>query len=174
VIDPCHATVDWQKEYAAAFTTGSRPAYTHSTCAVLPVTTMGSTGKPIPAEQPSPLGDSGRASGTGATHRIGPKVHPSGATGFGSSRNKARLRARARKSYIVNGDMPGGFAPWRILPSTDPAASRTFVVNQDGTVHQKDLGKDTSTGRQDDGVQPGRLVGTRGDALAKPGRRAAN
>ena len=63
-------------------TTGSRLAYTHSTCAVLPVTRMGSTGKPIPARSPALWATWLLKRRRRATQRIRPKAHRSGATGF--------------------------------------------------------------------------------------------
>jgi hypothetical protein len=41
--------------------------------------------------------------------------------------------------------MPGGFALVAYPAKYGSSGVMTFVINQDGTVHQKDLGKDTST-----------------------------
>jgi len=47
------------------------------------------------------------------------------------------------KSYIVNGKMSGGFALVAWPAQYDATGVMTFVVNQDGTVRQKDLGPET-------------------------------
>jgi hypothetical protein len=49
------------------------------------------------------------------------------------------------KSYIVNGDMSGGFALVAWPAQFDATGVMTFIVNQDGVVYQKDLGPDTET-----------------------------
>jgi hypothetical protein len=50
-----------------------------------------------------------------------------------------------RKSYIVNGDMSGGFALLAYPAKYRSSGVMTFMVAQDGVVHQKDLGEDTAT-----------------------------
>jgi hypothetical protein len=46
-------------------------------------------------------------------------------------------------SYIVNGEMSGGFALIAYPAEYGRGGIMTFVVNQDGVVYQKDLGEDT-------------------------------
>jgi hypothetical protein len=48
-----------------------------------------------------------------------------------------------RKAYIVNGEMSGGFALVAWPAHYDESGVMTFVVSQDGVVHQKDLGPET-------------------------------
>jgi hypothetical protein len=50
-----------------------------------------------------------------------------------------------KKSYLVNGDMTGGFALLAYPAKYTFSGVMTFVVSQDGVVYQKDLGKDTAT-----------------------------
>jgi DUF2950 family protein len=50
-----------------------------------------------------------------------------------------------KKSYVVNGDMSGGFALLAYPARYAVSGVMTFVINQDGVVYQKDLGKDTAT-----------------------------
>lgn len=55
--------------------------------------------------------------------------------------------ASARKgarSYVVNGAMIGGFGMIAWPANYDVTGIQTFIVNQDGTVYQKDLGPDTA------------------------------
>jgi hypothetical protein len=48
------------------------------------------------------------------------------------------------KSYVVNGNLSGGFALVAWPAQYDASGIMTFVVNQDGVVRQKDLGADTA------------------------------
>ena len=47
------------------------------------------------------------------------------------------------KDYVVNGDMSGGFALIAWPAEYDVTGVMTFLVNEDGIVFQKDLGKTT-------------------------------
>ena len=47
------------------------------------------------------------------------------------------------KSYLVNGEMSGGFALVAWPAQYDATGVMTFIVNQDGVVHEKDLGSQT-------------------------------
>jgi hypothetical protein len=48
-------------------------------------------------------------------------------------------------SYVVNGEMSGGFAlvAWPVFHGA--SGVMTFVVNQDGVAYEKDLGAETKT-----------------------------
>ena len=50
-----------------------------------------------------------------------------------------------KKSYVMNGDMFGGFALLAYPAKYASSGVMTFVVGPDGVVYQKDLGKDTAT-----------------------------
>ena len=50
-----------------------------------------------------------------------------------------------KKSYVINGDMSGGFALLAYPAKYASSGVMTFVVGQDGVVYQKDLGKETAT-----------------------------
>jgi len=47
------------------------------------------------------------------------------------------------KDYVVNNRMIGGFALVAWPAIYDASGVMTFIVNQDGTIHQKDLGPST-------------------------------
>ena len=49
------------------------------------------------------------------------------------------------RSYIVKGEMSGGFALVAWPAQYDATGVMTFIVNQDGTVWERDLGPQTST-----------------------------
>jgi Protein of unknown function (DUF2950) len=48
------------------------------------------------------------------------------------------------KDYIANGEMSGGFALVAWPAQYDVTGVMTFIVNQDGRIHEKDLGPDTA------------------------------
>jgi hypothetical protein len=50
-----------------------------------------------------------------------------------------------KKSYVMNGDMSGGFALLAYPARYASSGVMTFVVGPEGVVYQKDLGKDTAT-----------------------------
>jgi len=80
-------------------------------------------GRPIGAEQPQPTGFHGYY------FKI---LTGQGAAGSGGA-----------KSYIVKGEMSGGFALVAWPAQYDATGVMTFIVNQDGTVRQRDLGPKT-------------------------------
>jgi hypothetical protein len=47
------------------------------------------------------------------------------------------------KAYVVNGKMTGGFAYVAYPAKYDDTGVKTFMINQDGVVYAKDLGKDS-------------------------------
>jgi predicted small lipoprotein YifL len=47
------------------------------------------------------------------------------------------------KNYVINGEMSGGFALVAWPADYDITGVMTFIVNHDGTLHEKDLGPDT-------------------------------
>jgi hypothetical protein len=51
----------------------------------------------------------------------------------------------AAKSYVVNGEMSGGFALVAWPAQYDVTGVMTFIVNRDGIVYQKDLGPETES-----------------------------
>ena len=82
-------------------------------------------GRPLGAEQPQPSGFHGYY------FKI---LTGQGAAGSGGA-----------KSYIVKGEMSGGFALVAWPAQYDATGIMTFIVNQDGTVRQRDLGPQTDT-----------------------------
>jgi hypothetical protein len=49
------------------------------------------------------------------------------------------------KPYVVNGKMTNGFAYVAYPSQYDDTGIKTFIVNQDGVVYEKNLGKDTTS-----------------------------
>jgi hypothetical protein len=58
-------------------------------------------------------------------------------------RRQGKNASDGAKSYIVNGKMTEGFAFAAYPAEYRSSGVMTFIVNQDGTVYQKDLGKNT-------------------------------
>ena len=66
------------------------------------------------------------------------------------------------RSYIVKGEMSRGFALVAWPAQYDATGVMTFIVNQDGTVRQQDLGPSNRRHRsKDDGLQSGQTPGFR-------------
>ncbi len=90
---------------------------------------------------------------------IGPLVAAAVAEGYAKEQNGAPTPYRGyyfhiltrqgkngsggEKSYIVNGKMTGGFAIVAYPAEYRSSGVMTFIVNQDGVVYEKDLGKKT-------------------------------
>ena len=92
----------------------------------------------------SPLGDlvaqaatEGRSAGGGNTPSAFNGYH------FKILTSQGKAAPGGAKNYIVKGDMSGGFALLAWPAQYDATGVMTFVVNQDGRVHQKDLGPDS-------------------------------
>jgi len=49
------------------------------------------------------------------------------------------------KPYVVNGKMTAGFAYLAYPAKYDDSGIKSFMINQQGVIYQKDLGKDTTT-----------------------------
>jgi hypothetical protein len=84
---------------------------------------------------------------------IGPLVASAATSGFAKSQNGEPtpyrgyyfhiLTADGSKSYITDGKMTGGFAFVAYPAEYRSSGVMTFIVNQDGVIYQKDLGKKT-------------------------------
>jgi Protein of unknown function (DUF2950) len=57
--------------------------------------------------------------------------------------NQGSAAKGGAKPYIVNGKMTGGFAYVGYPAKYGDTGIKTFIINQDGLIYQKDLGKDT-------------------------------
>ena len=145
VIDLCHAYVDWQKEYAARPHDGKPAGLYAQHLRSTPGHQDGLYWETNPGEQPSPLGDlAAQAADEGYAQN---RAEGSQFWGyrFRVLTEQGASAPGGKKSYIVNGDMPGGFALVAYPAKYGSSGVMTFVINQNGTVHQKDMGKDTST-----------------------------
>lgn len=58
--------------------------------------------------------------------------------------NQGSAAMGGAKPYIVNGKMTGGFAYIAYPAKYDDTGVKTFIINQNGVVYEKNLGKDTA------------------------------
>ena len=94
------------------------------------------------AEEPSPLGDlAAKASAEG--YRAGGKPKPYHGYYYRILKRQGSGAAGGAYDYVVNGKMIGGFALIAYPAQYGNSGIMTFMVNQDGTVFQKDFGERT-------------------------------
>jgi hypothetical protein len=94
----------------------------------------------------SPLGDLvAQAADEGRTFGGADRPQPAGFHGyyFKILTGQGAAAPGKARSYIVKGDMSGGFALVAWPAQYDATGVMTFIVNQDGTVHERDLGPQT-------------------------------
>jgi hypothetical protein len=94
-------------------------------------------------DDPSPLGElAARATAEG--YRIGGERAPFHGYYFKILTKQGPAAAGGAMDYVVNGKMIGGFALVAYPASYRNSGVMTFVVNHNGTIYQKDLGKHTA------------------------------
>jgi hypothetical protein len=96
-------------------------------------------------QKPSPLGDVVAQAAAEGRPVTGKAVQPSAFHGYYFKILTAQGSAApgGAKSYIVKGEMTGGFALVAWPAQYDATGIMTFIVNQDGVVREKDLGSGT-------------------------------
>ena len=105
---------------------------------------MVSTGRAKPGERRSPLGDLVAEAAAEGYDPNKPESSPFWGYHFRILTAQGPAAPGGKKSYVVNGDMTGGFALLAYPAKYAFSGVMTFVVGQDGVVYQKDLGKDTA------------------------------
>jgi hypothetical protein len=98
----------------------------------------------VRGQKRSPLGDL-VAQAAAQEHPIGTNAGPSTFQGyyFKILTDQGAAAPGGTKSYIVNGEMSGGFALVAWPAQYDVTGVMTFIVNRDGIVYQKDLGPES-------------------------------
>jgi hypothetical protein len=97
-----------------------------------------------PDEKPSPLGPLvARAGGEGYSGKVGGKAPYHGYL-YRILKSQGRHAPGGAYSYVVNGRMIGGFALVAYPAVYRASGVHTFVVNYDGVVYGKNLGKQTA------------------------------
>jgi len=145
-IATCRAYVTAQQRYAQQGHDG-KPAGVHATKLKSdPGKENGLYWPTARGQKRSPLGDLvAQAEGEGRTFGGAEHPQPTGFHGyyFKILTGQGAKAAGGAKSYLVKGEMSGGFALVAWPAQYDATGVMTFVVNQDGTVHERDLGPQT-------------------------------
>jgi hypothetical protein len=139
-IQVCQAYVDAQQEYAAQAHDGKPAGVYAQKIASTPGKHDGLYWKSEDPEQLSPLGELA-AEAAAEGYRI-VKGQPAAYHGY-----VFRIltgEGDSAGSYIVNGEMSGGFALLAIPAVYGSSGVMSFMVNQNGVVYEKDLGPNTT------------------------------
>ena len=95
-------------------------------------------------QPPSPLGPLfAVATAEGYTAKLR-ATHPSTAIYFQALKGQTDKAPGGAKEYMVDGKMSGGFALVAYPAEYGNSGVMTFIINQDGVLLQKDLGKSTT------------------------------
>jgi hypothetical protein len=142
-IDLCRDYVLMQNEYASQPRDGKLAGLYAQRLRSTPGRQDGLYWKVGPEERTSPLGDlMARAAAEGyEENKSG--VQPFWGYYFRVLTAQGAAAKGGARSYIVNGEMSGGFGLIAYPAEYGRGGIMTFVVNQDGIVYQKDLGPDT-------------------------------
>jgi hypothetical protein len=143
-IQTCLAIVDAQREYAAVDRDGDGLLEYAQKFGSTEGKTDGLYWEVKPGEKPSPLGPLvAKARGEGYSKAERPAPY----NGYFYRILKAQGQSArgGAYSYLVKGKMIGGFAIVAYPAVYRSSGVKTFIVNQDGVVYQKDLGPKTAT-----------------------------
>ena len=144
VIDLCRAYVLMQEEYASQPRDGKVAGLYAQKLRSAPGRQDGLYWKVGPEERTSPLGDLvAQAAAEGYDEDKSPSQQPFSGYHFRVLTAQGPAAKGGARSYIVNGEMSGGFALIAYPADYGQGGIMTFIVNQDGVVYQKDLGEDT-------------------------------
>ena len=143
-IQACLAYVDAQREYAAKDRDGDGLFEYAQKFWSTPGKKDGLYWEAKPGEEESPLGDfAARATGEGYK-KTSNKPVPYHGYFFRILKAQGRNAPGGAYDYIVNGRMIGGFGMIAHPANYGVSGVMTFVVNHDGIVYEKNLGKDTT------------------------------
>jgi hypothetical protein len=145
VISLCRAYVDSQREYAGEPHDG-KPA------GLFAQRIRSSAGRHdglywtrTAGQRRSPLGDLAAQAAAEGYGENRPSTTPLWGYHFRILTAQGEAAPGGRRSYIVNGEMPGGFALVAFPAKYQSSGVMTFIVNQNGIVYEKDLGRETAT-----------------------------
>jgi hypothetical protein len=97
-----------------------------------------------PGDPPSPLGDLAAEAASEGIVTENSSTAPFWGYHFRILTAQGKSAPGGAKSYIINGDMSGGYALIAYPARYGYSGVMTFIVNQSGVVYQKDLGPETS------------------------------
>jgi hypothetical protein len=143
-IQVCLAYVDAQREYAAKDRDGDGLFEYAQKFVSTPGKKDGLYWEAKPGEEESPLGDfAARAAGEGYK-KTSNKPVPYHGYYFRVLKAQGKNATGGAYDYLVNGRMIGGFGMVAYPAKYGVSGVMTFVVNHDGIVYEKNLGKDTT------------------------------
>jgi hypothetical protein len=145
VIGLCRAYVGMQREYASESHDGKPKGLFAQRLRSSPGRHDGLYWPKKPGQRHSPLGDLAAQATAEGYDENKPSSSPFRGYYYRVLTAQGDAAPGGRRSYIVNGDMSGGFALLAFPARYESSGVMTFMVNQDGIVYQKDLGPETPT-----------------------------
>jgi hypothetical protein len=143
VIDVCRDYVTMQKAYASQPRDGKLAGLYAQKFRSSPGRQDGLYWRVGTEETPSPLGDLVAQAVVEGYEENKPSSQPLWGYHFRVLTAQGAAAKGGAKSFIVNGEMSGGFGLVAYPAEYGRGGIMTFIVNQDGVVYQKDLGEDT-------------------------------
>jgi hypothetical protein len=144
VIDTCYALADAQTEYFSQPRDGGRTKQFAQKFLSDAGKQNGLYWESPQGQPPSPLGPL-VAFATAEGYNVKPNAHvPFHGYYFKMLLHQDSDVPSGAKEYVVNGKMTGGFAFVAYPAEYDNSGVMTFIINQDGVLLQKDLGKTTT------------------------------
>ncbi len=145
-IDVAHAYVDAQREYASENRGGREALEFTQKFLSAPEKQDGLYWPAKEGEEESPFGPLvARAASEGYRHGKNSQSTPFHGYYFRILKAQGKHADGGAFNYVVNGHMILGFALVAYPAQYGASGIMTFIVNQDGVVYQKNLGKDTAT-----------------------------
>jgi hypothetical protein len=144
VIDVCRDYVTAQKEYASQPRDGKLAGLYAQKFRSSPGRQDGLYWRVGPEETPSPLGDLVAQAVVEGYDENKDSSEPLWGYHFRVLTAQGAAAKGGARSYIVDGEMSGGFGLIAYPAEYGHGGIMTFIVNQDGAVYQKDLGEETS------------------------------
>lgn len=143
-IQVCLAYVDAQREYAAKDRDGDGLFEYAQKFVSTPGKKDGLYWEAKPGEEESPLGDFAAKATQEGYKKTSNKPVPYHGYYFKVLKVQGKNAPGGAYDYIINGRMIGGFAMVAHPANYGVSGVMTFVVNHDGIVYEKNLGKDTT------------------------------
>jgi hypothetical protein len=144
VIELCRAYVDVQQEYASRPRDGRRAGLFAQKIRSAPGRQDGLYWKPGPGERPSPLGDLAARAASEGYGQGGDSPQPFLGYHLRVLTAQGEAAKGGARSYVVDGEMTGGFGLVAYPAEYGRSGVMTFIVNQDGVVYEADLSEDTA------------------------------
>jgi len=144
IIDLCRAYPNLQQKYASQPHDGKPAGLYAQKIRSTPGRQDGLYWSSKPGEQPSPLGDLAAEAASEGYSTENSSASPFWGYRFRIVTAQGKSAPGGARSYIVDGDMSGGFALIAYPAKYGYSGVMTFIVNQSGIVYERDLGPETS------------------------------